>query len=593
MKNLEALKQDNAQQDALHRQELKRIEEKQLAREKLSEKEQQMADARQQREDKYIAAQIKLTEFDQATQEQLAARSKAEAETRKKELAAAKTDAERRRKQAEQELKEVYATRKLLLENRQQQIARALELTEKGGAEEARLLREQARNATAIQLADNAAAQVGLAKKQQEALLAARKEIIANGSAELTKLEKELVQKRAMEVFDIALQGNQTLLAQVQENSDEETRLKREGINTQLAQQLAAIDKRDSAEKRAAQEALLRANANKQLAEVEYEDSLRKLETYLADKKQAIERDYASGAISEQDHQKRLAAQEQVALQARIVLNQDYKRDVTDLARQRTDAELQEDIRLAEEQRALLKKKIDAAVEFGEQIGGLFADSLQQQGQELESFAANVLLLILDVLEQQAKATLAAAIFGATSLSLASPESVATFGLAGAIKAALLSAAITAAFGVVKNAIRAGMSEGSGKRFEKGTVLGGASHAHGGTHLFGRDGHWYGEAEAGEAIINKTSTRLFLPVLSALNVAGGGKPLVPAPYMALGGVANAYVRESLAGPQTGLTADAIGAAVVKELRRGAIKATITDVKDGLSRADFTDRMANS
>ena len=51
----------------------------------------------------------------------------------------------------------------------------------------------------------------------------------------------------------------------------------------------------------------------------------------------------------------------------------------------------------------------------------------------------------------------------------------------------------------------------------RGTLLKGASHANGGIPI---------EAEGGEAIINKRSTSMFLPVLSAINEAGGGVPFV-------------------------------------------------------------------
>jgi hypothetical protein len=100
-----------------------------------------------------------------------------------------------------------------------------------------------------------------------------------------------------------------------------------------------------------------------------------------------------------------------------------------------------------------------------------------------------------------------------------------------------LTAAITAAFELAK----AGISAVSNppKQFAQGTVLAGASHANGGVQLFGRSGHWFGEAEGGEAVINKRSTALFLPVLSAINQAGGGRALLPnlsTPCMALGGV---------------------------------------------------------
>ena len=51
----------------------------------------------------------------------------------------------------------------------------------------------------------------------------------------------------------------------------------------------------------------------------------------------------------------------------------------------------------------------------------------------------------------------------------------------------------------------------------KGTILEGPSHAHGGIPTP------FGEMEGKEAIINKRSTEMFKPLLSAINVAGGGR----------------------------------------------------------------------
>lgn len=61
-----------------------------------------------------------------------------------------------------------------------------------------------------------------------------------------------------------------------------------------------------------------------------------------------------------------------------------------------------------------------------------------------------------------------------------------------------------------------------GVKFEDGGILNGASHANGGIPftVAGRSGF---EAEGGEAIINKRSTAMFAPILSAINQAGGGK----------------------------------------------------------------------
>jgi hypothetical protein len=53
-------------------------------------------------------------------------------------------------------------------------------------------------------------------------------------------------------------------------------------------------------------------------------------------------------------------------------------------------------------------------------------------------------------------------------------------------------------------------------KFAKGGILNGNSHANGGIPTP------YGELEGGEAVINKRSTQLFTPLLSAINEAGGG-----------------------------------------------------------------------
>ncbi|MFC6858804.1 coiled-coil domain-containing protein [Zunongwangia atlantica] len=53
--------------------------------------------------------------------------------------------------------------------------------------------------------------------------------------------------------------------------------------------------------------------------------------------------------------------------------------------------------------------------------------------------------------------------------------------------------------------------------FAKGGLLKGASHAAGGIQTP------FGELEGNEAVINKRSTRMFAPLLSAINVAGGGR----------------------------------------------------------------------
>jgi hypothetical protein len=77
----------------------------------------------------------------------------------------------------------------------------------------------------------------------------------------------------------------------------------------------------------------------------------------------------------------------------------------------------------------------------------------------------------------------------------------------------LIMAGIAGALGAAQVAIIASQPT---PKFAKGGITNGNSHANGGIPTP------YGELEGGEAVINKRSTRLFTPLLSAINEAGGG-----------------------------------------------------------------------
>ena len=68
----------------------------------------------------------------------------------------------------------------------------------------------------------------------------------------------------------------------------------------------------------------------------------------------------------------------------------------------------------------------------------------------------------------------------------------------------------------------------------RGRLITGRTHTQGGEVI---------EAEAGEAIINRRATQMFLPLLSAINQAGGGVPFV-APYSD-GGYAARYEADKI------------------------------------------------
>jgi hypothetical protein len=97
----------------------------------------------------------------------------------------------------------------------------------------------------------------------------------------------------------------------------------------------------------------------------------------------------------------------------------------------------------------------------------------------------------------------------------------------------LISSGIIAAIGAAQ-IITAENQRRLVTQLEDGGVLSGPSHSQGGIPV----GNTGIEVEGGEAVINKRSTARYLPMLSAINEAGGGVPLMPrtASFMQTGGM---------------------------------------------------------
>ena len=95
-------------------------------------------------------------------------------------------------------------------------------------------------------------------------------------------------------------------------------------------------------------------------------------------------------------------------------------------------------------------------------------------------------------------------------------------------------------------------------------LLKGSSHAQGGMVI---------EAEGGEAIINKRSTKMFAPILSAINEAGGGVAFTNTRYNDGGYAARRAVNNTI-------TSDSIAEAVSKALGKLKIYTTIEDINKG-------------
>jgi hypothetical protein len=449
-----------------------------------------------------------------------------------------------------------------------QYIERQLQTVQAGSDRELNLLQQKLTNAQAAEL-------------NVKGLTASQKLVIdAKYENDSLKLARDFNRQRMLTMYDEAVAANAAELAVVQKGTEQETELRREAIDVQLRKELAALDKRKD---NAAAEALLRANAAKSLTDLNYNAALAKLDAYLAQQRAALEESNAKGLLIERDYAQAVAVSDQVAAGARLQLAREFKQDTVQLEAQATAAKIAGIKEVTAADKASQAQRVTQAQELGGALAALFAETVNTTGATLEDFVGKALILIIDSMEK----TLIAAQVKIIAEALATPQSAATFGVAGFAQAAATIAAVTIAAEALKSQLTP-----PPRQFAQGTVLGGASHANGGVQLFSRTGYHFGEAEADEVILTKGvwQNPLLRPLASQLNVLGGGAALVPRAHMAVGGVTPAVVQgqlRSTMGPAIDYKQ------LAGALRQVPLSVSVRDTKAAASRDDFTQAQANT
>lgn len=128
-------------------------------------------------------------------------------------------------------------------------------------------------------------------------------------------------------------------------------------------------------------------------------------------------------------------------------------------AKSRTDAEIAERLRLEEQTAKFEEQRVKLLSGGINQMSVLTGQFLVSQEKDYKLFGKQLLKTALDIVEKQVLLSVAQA----SAASLASPESVSSFGIAGLAKAALLTALIKGAFAGIKAAVSS---------FEEGGVIG-------------------------------------------------------------------------------------------------------------------------
>lgn len=219
----------------------------------------------------------------------------------------------------------------------------------------------------------------------------------------------------------------------------------------------------------------------------------------------------------------------------------------------------------------LQKQKILQLAQFTEATTATFVSTLTAQGDFLKNFQKALGITLLDIIEKQA-------IGSATIQSFASPESIATGGIAGAIKAGIIVGLIKSAFSIARGALQ-GFADGGLVEDLDGFAGGGLS----GKRITSSDGrsirrsngdNLLATVKTGEVILNQRQQ----------NALGGAHTFrkIGVPGFADGGIISdagvQAIRDGVNNTEAGLQplVDAI-----KELQIQVSVSEITDVQNNL------------
>lgn len=371
-------------------------------------------------------------------------------------------------------------------------------------------------------------------KKQiNELLIQARNRTISEGER-IKLLEK--AEKLEVQLNNQALKLAKERLALIKEEnkikqSDEDEELKR--VNEQQAKiiDLEAESQAIQEKIQVRKDALLDAAAEKEKKRDE-------------DRKKAFEKDkerllkelemFQDGLKAVQEiYKKRLEEEKKQRQEFLKTLDQQFKN--SESARKKDDAEkakqLQYDKDLAAQRIAIKQAEFNSARQLAQAGAEVFA-VLADENSAFVTFQKVLtgLQIAIDQAQAISKLTASATEVAAAVAATSGPLGVVTGPLAYAAYYGTQIATIVSGFAQAKQLLTGDVPK---YKAAEGGLLTGPSHAAGGIRGTGAFGDV--EVEGGEAIINKRSTSLFAPLLSAINQLGGGKALMPTNYAAAGG----------------------------------------------------------
>jgi len=393
----------------------------------------------------------------------------------------------------------------------------------------------------------------------------------SDNEREKNRIESQMQKKRSAETLQAIEEEYMTRRGEIIKNAELLASVDGAGASEKTIKAMADLEVEYNRRKNAqiaADNAEARKLASQQNQIQLNSDLLRANENALAKydaKKTYLEKEaelYKDNADKQLEITQQLAEAERELLESRI---QEFQRwsgqtmellsSVSNLAKANEDAEMQKYEESNTRKKDALKKRLDS--------GKL---SQEQYNKEVAKLDADLDSKKKEIALQQAKREKAIGIMQATiNTAMAIAKALSS----SAPPVSIVMAALAGALGAVQIATIAAQPLPKASR---GILLHGASHAQGGIPI---------EAEGGEAIINKRSTSMFRPLLSAINQAGGGVKF------ASGGMVGAtpsnftfandggFLARSL---ENQLTAQEIGNAISEEMKNFKSYVTVEDYR---------------
>lgn len=190
-----------------------------------------------------------------------------------------------------------------------------------------------------------------------------------------------------------------------------------------------------------------------------------------------------------------------------------------DLAKMFIDEQKAAQLSLVDTVAAQTQQQATITADFIQGVGDLIGQSLIDTEFDIKKFNKQLVILTLDAVQKVLLAKQAEAIGSIIAAAAADPTNFLTGGAAGLAKAVAFTGVIQGLFAIAKAGISRLEQGGTIPKAANG-LLYGPRHSQGGIPAYGPGGAV--ELEGGEAVINRKSTKAYLPLLSAINEAGGG-----------------------------------------------------------------------